>query len=1088
MSLEPESLVRATDLAHGQGYTRKPYGMVMAGSRHEGELAHNYSKTPRLYAVIDDPTIVRDLAERWQRVEGTPSKLKVKYFEDKPGRGTEAEITVTEHLSIFRYSFPTYSERARLVVDYRPNLFGDTVNGSKTIQRIDAHTWKISNHLGGEADVTVYQIVKFSKEFNAWGTFEIVDGSPVTNPGADSISGEEVGFYVEYTSDSAVEVVVAHSFKGFERAESYLSEYDGDFDAAVEALRQSWNEVLRLIEIEACEAVKRTFYTHLFTIFLNLGCYVDESPRLDSIYRNVMDVGSGPFWSRFNGYTSCWWDQSRAVYPLLALLKPDVMAHILNTMLADYQRRGYLSSEMDIVAGRDWFYWNVGQFTASTYLMAYRYGIEDVDYHAAFNAVKDTLTALWPSDFWSLGYIARERSAVCVSHTYEGGVLCEHLALLARELGEDSDYEYYIGYRDAWRRNWDDCINNPRAKYIDGSWASEDEGFFEGDAEDWRYTPGWSDALGLFDKISIEELAYYLENGIRFNDYMIIYPYIPIYGGHHRYAQRYLRRMFLTGVIQDTPFEEKNPPDGSTFQRGSRGIIFYPSNSALIVFAILGLFPVMGSASYIFTTPLIDRAVIHTPRGDITLIADGNHYPLENFKILNVGVDSVEDHGDSRCMRIALGDGALILSPQDEAVNRSLSTIQTLQDFTLKMRLRWTPGASGLSGLRINFREIDVENTFSLDFMSDGATRLGVYKGGAYSELKRISFNLTADEVHDVELHVSGSKLTLKVDGVEVMTYSGLEAFEGHVGISGFYTDQRPYYYIYSYILEDGSGKKMVEEDFTDTTYIRRIRIGDRCYPSLFAPLDILINREIRFELSNSEEDGIPIVTAVRGTEVKDAEYDEERKMLRIEVDGPSGSKGEIIIDCQGLGRPTDIKGASIHSIDGELLRLIVNHQSPTTITLTWRTDPKRLIIDLLSDPEDGVKVYDDEGQPIPGVISAAWYDEQIFKEADWQITVGPIAGARAEVLDIGARHKAIREHIQLSIWVKRKHEANYTPERLRRDLIQEVERILFKAINNPGGGIEHINLSNWIDRDEPQRRILRSILTIQVEYEKERM
>jgi len=144
-------------------------------------------------------------------------------------------------------------------------------------------------------------------------------------------------------------------------------------------------------------------------------------------------------------------------------------------------------------------------------------------------------------------------------------------------------------------------------------------------------------------------------------------------------------------------------------------------------------------------------------------------------------------------------------------------------------------------------------------------------------------------------------------------------------------------------------------------------------------------------------------------------------------------------------------------------------------------SDPKQLLIQLLS----GVEVYDDEGYPVPGVVSAAWPDEHIFKEADWQITVGPVAGARAEVLDIGARHKAIREHIQLSIWVLRRGEANYTPERLRRDLIREVERILFKAINNPGGDIEHINLSSWIDRDEPEHGILRSILTVQVEYER---
>ena len=146
-------------------------------------------------------------------------------------------------------------------------------------------------------------------------------------------------------------------------------------------------------------------------------------------------------------------------------------------------------------------------------------------------------------------------------------------------------------------------------------------------------------------------------------------------------------------------------------------------------------------------------------------------------------------------------------------------------------------------------------------------------------------------------------------------------------------------------------------------------------------------------------------------------------------------------------------------------------------------SDPKQLLIQLLS----GVEVYDDEGYPVPGVVSAAWPDEQIFKKYGWQITVGPLIDARARILDVGALHKGYVELLQVSVWVLRKRDANYTPERLRRDLIQEVDRILFENVIDPAEGFEYVNVSRWMDRDEPERGILRSIIVVQVEYERER-
>ncbi|MFQ6054310.1 MAG: hypothetical protein ACE5OO_08805 [Candidatus Bathyarchaeia archaeon] len=147
--------------------------------------------------------------------------------------------------------------------------------------------------------------------------------------------------------------------------------------------------------------------------------------------------------------------------------------------------------------------------------------------------------------------------------------------------------------------------------------------------------------------------------------------------------------------------------------------------------------------------------------------------------------------------------------------------------------------------------------------------------------------------------------------------------------------------------------------------------------------------------------------------------------------------------------------------------------------------NPKKLLVELL---QGNIHVYEDDGlTEVPGVVSAAWYDAAIFEDHGWQVTVGPTVDADTQVMDLGAHHKAYDETVQVTVWVLEKRGVNYTPERIRGDLIHAVDERLLAVVNSPGGGISHLNVSGWVDRDEPENGILRSDLTVVVEYEKER-
>ena len=1083
MSLEPESLVRAYDPEHLHGYMKKFMGMIEVGSIPEGELLILYLRAPRLYPVVDDSLILKPLDENWRYVEGSPSRLVSRYFEDKPGKGSIVELTALDHVSIARVTFPAYSQQARLVIDLRSHVGGDNIPSyQKTIERVDGQTWRIRCDLEGDVSASAYMIVKFSEAFDAWGTFQVVDGVEEVNPGSDSVSGVEVGFYVEYTSATVVEVLCSLSFKDFTTAEGYLSEYNGVFDDAVEECRSSWNEALSRIEAEAPDPVLRCLYTNLYAILLNLVHLPDgESPLLGEYAADVVDVASSPTWNRYRyGFHRCLWDEARNVYPLIALLYPEVMARILDTLLASHSRLGFIPQHEEFIVGRgdhSWLDWS-----ATTFLWAYQMGV-DYDYASAIPALKDTLSR-YVSEFWSLGYVPGDKMSDYVTRTYEHGVSCLHLALLARHLGLEEDYQHYIQYARVWLNNWDGSAGYPRGRDSAGEWMPLGEGFFEGDHESYRFYSAMTDPIGLWDELPElpSLLRDFLLYRVHFNDCFLHYFHLPIYVGDSTWSQWYLRGFLMPLLLYIKPFEAKGSPepDGLTFPHVAGGFL-YPSNAALTLWLLLGLTPQLASGCLLLSPPLVDRAVLHTGHGDITIEVEGQSYPLSSF----IYPDCPGDH--YRFLRLSLKDSCLILAPESGIDNRPLAYKMELQDFAMRLKARWEPANTG-SEFWLIFRFRDLENYCVVKMRNDGLVKLEKKEDNNWTLLTEASYQLPADgQFHDIELEVEGESLILKVDGEVILTYDGLPLWTGLLGLSAFKSaDQTPYIYVDSLTIQDDGGSTLLSTDFTDPCYIESAALDGRPLDSLLIDPLTLVGKTLKIRLSPTPRRR-PLITAIQGGAVKDARYDATSRWMRMTIDGPEGLSAQLIIDCADLGEPTAIRGAKSYSYDPQtgLLRLTAELHSPTTIEASWSIDPKKLLVDLLSDPEDGVKVYDDEGQPIPGRVSAAWPDEHIFKEADWQITVGPVAGARVEVLDIGARHKAIREHIQLSIWVLRRGEANYTPERLRRDLIREVERILFKAINDPGGDIEHINLSSWMDRDEPEHGILRSILTIQVEYER---
>lgn len=157
-------------------------------------------------------------------------------------------------------------------------------------------------------------------------------------------------------------------------------------------------------------------------------------------------------------------------------------------------------------------------------------------------------------------------------------------------------------------------------------------------------------------------------------------------------------------------------------------------------------------------------------------------------------------------------------------------------------------------------------------------------------------------------------------------------------------------------------------------------------------------------------------------------------------------------------------------------------------------TSAKATIVTLLTTATYKVAVNDDgAANPTPppalnytaltGEVLDHWPGKQDLATNDWIITVGPVVGADAQLSSIGALSKWIRESVQIDVWVMEKRDQNWAAERVRGDLVQDVDRCLHHFASSPGTGFKVVNLEAWRELDETGLK--RTCCTASMEYEK---
>jgi predicted alpha-1,2-mannosidase len=588
---------------------------------------------------------------------------------------TMSEMTATTWTGIFRFTFPQ-SEKAHILLDLGGN--------DGEIEVMDDHTVR-----GRSGPRGTYFVAEFSRPFAAFGTFKqnpptrpggSLLGDSDVRPGARTISGRFAGTYLRFSTAEGEQVLVkVATGVSYQMAEDRLQAEDPgwDFDRVRRQAEAAWASKLDLIDVKGgTEKEKMLFYSCLYHSF--------ASPRLVARKGEQFNGPDGkPQEAAYDRYGPVpLWDTGRNQIVLLTLLEPDVKIDILQSQLDMARESGYMGTSFH------------GDNAVLMYLGDWERGL-NFDWAATYEYLRKN--AMDPNG--PRGYLAEYKKNGWISDIipdgnpsppYSGGkagaaTTLEYswddhaLALYAKKLDKQDDYEIFLKRSQNYRNVFDPSTGFIRGRTEDGKWISPFDprepyyNFMMKEASAWSTlwlvphdVQGLINLLGGRDKFSAKLDEFfstpYTAKGICRDCTGVIGQYVQGNQPDQQAAYYYdwsgepWKTQQLTREILEKMY------GSDKYGLAFPGMDDQGSTSSWYVMSALGFYPVdPSSPDYIMGSPLFDQATIHMGKGhDFTIVA--RHNSAKNIYIQAATLNGKQwnkpwfSHSD-----IALG-GELILT------------------------------------------------------------------------------------------------------------------------------------------------------------------------------------------------------------------------------------------------------------------------------------------------------------------------------------------------------------------------------------------------------------------------------------------
>ncbi|KAJ6546997.1 glycosyl hydrolase family 92-domain-containing protein [Mycena capillaripes] len=271
------------------------------------------------------------------------------YFSIPLNNGVQAEVTVTQHTALHRFTYPSGTDQLLFLLDATRDLMGSyrspgrvTVSPNPTTQgtRVTGSgTFGPSFGHGSYQVFFCFDAPTFvqAKYYQTAGSLAYTDlNSTATfdeQIGSNSPAGVLMGFAPG--TSGTLEVRMGISWTSTSKACTYAEEEVPDisaFDAIHTAARAKWNEVLGTVEVDTTGVSTDTqelFWSSLYRTYISPTNITGDNP---------LWVSSEPYWDSFY----CIWDSFRVVHPLYAITAPTAQAEVVRALIDIYRNTGWL--------------------------------------------------------------------------------------------------------------------------------------------------------------------------------------------------------------------------------------------------------------------------------------------------------------------------------------------------------------------------------------------------------------------------------------------------------------------------------------------------------------------------------------------------------------------------------------------------------------------------------------------------------------------------------------------------------------------------------------------------------------------------
>ncbi|TGV04615.1 GH92 family glycosyl hydrolase [Flavivirga rizhaonensis] len=358
----------------------------------------------------------------------------------------DVELTTTQRVGFHKYTFPKTDE-AKVIIDLEHGI-GDESTETYIVQENDTTISGYRSSRGWIRDHRLYFTATFSKPMTSFYTSDSTSMQKGKALKAKKVYGLA---HFKTQEKEAVLVKVAISAISIENAKMNMkAELSGwDFNKTKQDADEAWNKALNKIKITSNDNhIMRSFYTSFYHTMVAPSVYSDVNGDYMGTDKKVHSNNDFMSYSTFS-----LWDTYRAAHPLMNLVHSEMVPDIAKTMMHIYNEQGKLpiwhmmSYETYAMVG------NPGAVVlADIVLKGY-----DVDNHDAFEAMKasamlDERGLKWLKQY---GYIPYEKEYSSVAKALEYGLADWSIAQVAKKLGKQEDYNYFIKRSKSYKHYFD---------------------------------------------------------------------------------------------------------------------------------------------------------------------------------------------------------------------------------------------------------------------------------------------------------------------------------------------------------------------------------------------------------------------------------------------------------------------------------------------------------------------------------------------------------------------------------------------------------------------------------------------------------